>query len=78
MKGKASNKAKAKNKFKQEDKVFAMDGGDLYEAKVGIFLQSTACLMCPAVLVYCLRVLAGFSRVGRENQVLICLYFVLS
>lgn len=23
-----------KNKFKAEDKVFAMDGGDLYEAKV--------------------------------------------
>lgn len=26
-----------KNKFKAEDKVFAMDGGDLYEAKVIVF-----------------------------------------
>lgn len=44
MKGKASNsKVKAKNKFKPEDKVFAMDGGDLYEAKVRFSLQRTAC-----------------------------------
>lgn len=27
---------KAKNKFKEDDKVFAMDGGDLYEAKVRV------------------------------------------
>ena len=27
----------SKHKFKAEDKVFAMDGGDLYEAKVRFF-----------------------------------------
>lgn len=34
-KGAAANK----NKFKAEDKVFAMDGGDLYEAKVCNFCK---------------------------------------
>ena len=33
--------ASSKNKFNAEDKVFAMDGGDLYEAKVGQFQIST-------------------------------------
>eukprot|EP00903_Cladosiphon_okamuranus_P007568 g7342.t1 len=34
VKDKKSVTAPSKNKFKAEDKVFAMDGGDLYEAKV--------------------------------------------
>lgn len=34
-KGKDKKIATNKSKFKEEDKVFAMDGGDLYEAKVG-------------------------------------------
>ncbi len=34
-KGAAANK----NKFNAEDKVFAMDGGDLYEAKVSFNFQ---------------------------------------
>lgn len=39
-KGERSSKGaekKAKNKFKEDDKVFAMDGGDLYEAKVRLY-----------------------------------------
>lgn len=32
--------AASKNKFKAEDKVFAMDGGDLYEAKVSFLKYS--------------------------------------
>lgn len=34
-KGSSANK----NRFKAEDKVYAMDGGDLYEAKVSFFLK---------------------------------------
>lgn len=41
-KGKADKKAAAKESlFKVDDKVFAMDGGDLYEAKV-----SSRCSTC--------------------------------
>lgn len=34
-KAKVDKKGASKNKYKEDDKVFAMDGGDLYEAKVG-------------------------------------------
>lgn len=34
-KGKDKKAVAKSNKFKEDDKVFAMDGGDLYEAKVG-------------------------------------------
>lgn len=34
-KAKVDKKSANKNKYKEDDKVFAMDGGDLYEAKVG-------------------------------------------
>lgn len=40
-----------KNKFKAEDKVFAMDGGDLYEAKVIVFfLKISPCFPFPCAL----------------------------
>lgn len=52
-----------KNKFKADDKVFAMDGGDLYEAKVRFELHTdqshdskvesaaatVCCISCPGV-----------------------------
>lgn len=39
-KTKVDKKSASKNKFKEDDKVFAMDGGDLYEAKVGSLMRS--------------------------------------
>lgn len=42
-----------KNKFKAEDKVFAMDGGDLYEAKVSCFFERKTFLKKSSLLLYC-------------------------
>lgn len=39
-KTKVDKKTSSKNKYKEDDKVFAMDGGDLYEAKVGSVIRS--------------------------------------
>lgn len=37
---------KIKNKFKEDDKVFAMDGGDLYEAKVRLLESQYSARPC--------------------------------